>query len=214
MKQEDEDKAYQQLMRGLNALICTEQQQTALYNTLKNKQPLAPKYDGFFLKRNIIKYRIPNTTKTLELVRTPTKKNSILKNIYDAHGIGKGTINFYKFVSRHFLGITRKETTAFLQNQPSYVISRKPPARSNRLIIAKEPNELWAIDLVDFYYTDDNTIRHRNSEENRERAIPIRSYYRYVMTVVDVFSRKLWLEALTFKETEVNTKAALQKIIE
>jgi hypothetical protein len=48
--------------------------------------------------------------------------------------------------------------------------------------------------------------------EQRGR-VQMRTSYRYVMTVVDVFSRKVWLQPLFFKETGEYTAPAFERIL-
>jgi hypothetical protein len=70
--------------------------------------------------------------------------------------------------------------------------------RTNKPIVAYHVNQLWCIDLLDL-----NPFVKRKDNKN----------YRYIMNVIDVFSRKIFLTALKNK-TAVNTMNGLKTIIE
>jgi hypothetical protein len=96
---------------------------------------------------------------------------------------------------------TIKETDIkdFIENQESYQI-QKQPTRTNkknfRPIVAYTPHELWMIDLLD--------TRTMNPLKNKG--------YKYIMTVVDVFSRYAFTEPIKNKTTK-STAEAFEKII-
>lgn len=109
---------------------------------------------------------------------------------------GKGVQAFYDKVRETYIGITRDRVREFLRKQPDYQMTQPFRKKTNRPILARKPNERWAIDLVDMS---------RFKGANRQ--------YRYILTVVDVFSRYIWLMGLKKKESE-DVRDAMDKIIE
>ena len=98
-------------------------------------------------------------------------------------GIGKGIVAFYKLVCQHYIGITRDKCAEYLRDQAEFQLSRPITRRVNKAILSKYPNQVWATDLIDCsHFTKHN------------------KGYRYIMTVIDVFSRKIWLQRLKQKE--------------
>jgi hypothetical protein len=89
-------------------------------------------------------------------------------------------------VCSKYINITRKDIEAFLKKQPNYQMNQRITHRVNKPIIAKAPNSIWCVDLIDLAkYSGHN------------------NFFKYVMVVVDTFSRKVWLE-------KMRTKGALQ----
>lgn len=93
---------------------------------------------------------------------------------------------------------------------------------------------MWSIDLIDMnpddkhVYTDEITgsavgTRNRSGivvpstkvKDNKQQEEEARKNrpWRYIMTVVDVFSRKVWLEPLQGKYTEWDTTPSFKRII-
>jgi hypothetical protein len=73
-----------------------------------------------------------------------------------------------------------------LKKQPNYQMNQRITHRVNKPIIAKAPNSIWCVDLIDLA----KYSGHKN-------------FFKYVVVVVDTFSRKVWLE-------KMRTKGALQ----
>lgn len=110
-------------------------------------------------------------------------------------GIGKGIVGFYKLVCTKYIGITRDMCAAYLKEQAGYQLSRPSTTRVNKAIVSKYPNQVWGIDLIDC-----NHFRAHNTG------------WRYIMTVIDIFSRKIWLQKLKKKDAQVN-RTALASIV-
>jgi len=145
---------------------------------------------GFALVGDKIKYG------TLTLV-APRDHVDILGAMYHAEdnsGLGRGVVAFYKGVTQRYIGITRQMCSEYLSKQGSYQMSRPIVHRTNKAIVAKYPNQVWATDLIDFSHF----LKHNKG-------------WRYVATTIDVFSRKIWLEKLKYKEA-VNTTAAFKRV--
>ena len=78
-----------------------------------------------------------------------------------------------------YINITRKDIEDFLTDQPEYQMNQRITHRVNKPIIAKAPNSIWGVDLIDLSkYSGHN------------------NFFKYVMLVVDTFSRKVWLEKM------------------
>ena len=99
----------------------------------------------------------------------------IYQNIQQGFGTGLG--QFYAQVAQHYLGIRRKETTDFLKHQGDYQLTRTNERHSNKTILAKTPNERWELDCINMEAYPDN-------------------HQRFILTIVDVFSGKVWLRPL------------------
>jgi transposase InsO family protein len=145
-----------------------------------NPKQCATKYKRFILNSNKqIVY------KPLELVvLRKAEIQPTLKRLYhdDANAFGKGIIAVYKYVCSKFINITREDVETFLKAQTPYQLTRTITKRINKPIVADYPNQLWCIDLIDL-----NPYIGHNYQ------------FRYIVNVVDAFSRKVWLEKLRVK---------------
>lgn len=122
----------------------------------------------------------------------------ILANLlkHDKNVLGKGIVNFYKYVCSKYINITRKDIEDFLKDQPEYQMNQRITHRVNKPIIAKAPNSIWGVDLIDLSkYSGHN------------------NFFKYVMLVVDTFSRKVWLEKMRTKGAKQTAKA-LQNVFD
>lgn len=98
-------------------------------------------------------------------------------------------------MSSKYINITRQHIEDLVATENDYQITETITKRTNKPIISKYPNELWSIDLIDL-----------QEYENTYKK------WRYIMTVVDVFSRRYWLRKLIKKEA-THTRDALEGII-
>jgi hypothetical protein len=127
------------------------------------------------------------------------QKTDIMKNIFDEIKLSPSITKFYKQICNSYIGITREESTEFFNNQnKQHTLTQQMKHRTNKPIVAYHVNQLWCIDLLDL-----NPFVKRKDNKN----------YRYIMNVIDVFSRKIFLSALKNK-TAVNTMNGLKTIIE
>ena len=121
----------------------------------------------------------PSPRISLEVVR-PHNHIAVLNAIWNnpREGLGVGINAFYYLVCSRYLGITRVETTQFLQSKGDYQIGRNFKKMDNKKILAKCANERWGIDCISMTaYPDAN--------------------YRHILTVVDYFSKKVFARAMT-----------------
>lgn len=130
------------------------------------------------------KSQIIYTPKNLIIV-PPGQAEQVLQPLYDnlAISAGKGIVPFYKLISNIYGNITRDEVTAFLQKQPHYQVRTRPMKFTKRPILAK-PGEQYEVDLIDMGRYKEHTVKTM-----------------YILTVVDVGSRYIFLRALKTKDS-------------
>jgi len=119
-----------------------------------------------------------------------------LKRLYDDQDFstGSGQDSLYFKVRDKYLNIRRSDVANFLKHQPSYQMTRTTRHHINKPIRASQPNERWAIDLID---VGENYIHGGN---------------RYILTCVDYFSRYVWAEPITNK-TSITVRDAMETIV-
>jgi hypothetical protein len=98
-------------------------------------------------------------------------------------GTGMGIRSFYGKVLQKYIGINRDEVRAFLQKQTPYQLTKAPPRPVNKPIIANYPNHRWEADLIDMA---------QYSGYNKRK--------KYILTVIDVFSRYVFAVGLPNKK--------------
>ena len=113
----------------------------------------------------------------------------VLKLLFDAAapsgGVG-GIQQFYASVERRYLAITKADVQRFLQTQTDHQLGRPLKPHLNSPIVASRPNERWQVDLIVLNAWHPGT----------------RFRYRYILNVVDVFSRKVWARPIVRKTAE------------
>ena len=150
---------------------------------IKGKKRYREKWAPFYVQNNYLIYR----PKELKVIIDPAEKQEILKRLYDddRSGVGSGIVQFYQTVCRKYLNIFRTEVAEFLKRQKNYQLSRNTRHVINKPILASQPNERWAIDLVDMQ---------RYETKNRG--------YKYILTCIDHYSRRVWAKPLKNKTAE------------
>lgn len=159
---------------------------------IKYKSRFLKKFEGFELTRD---NKILYAPLDLEVV-APNEKQKKLEELYnnDNNILGKGAYNLFKYIQSKYIGITRNDVQQFIELQSNYQMIQPANHRVNKPIVSKFPNQLWAIDLIDLQpYMSSNYKA------------------RYIMTVVDIFSRKIWLGKLKKKEA-VEARNAFEEI--
>lgn len=133
-------------------------------------------------KRNKLIFK-PLNLEVIKKKDIPKLLNDIFEN--DTNIIGMGQNTFYKYIMSRYFNITREEVIEFLESKINYQLTRPTNKNINKPILADYPNQRWGIDLIDMnsYKNDNNQIR-------------------YILTVVDIFSRKVFLGMLLFKNPE------------
>ena len=186
-----------------------------------------PLYSRRFLSLNILFGNIDKYNKALEAVRAnplrpdkpyrdyeirenrlfnkkydlmvvfPTEENIgfILTNEFKDNTLYGSTNSFYKSVIQNkYIGITEQDVNEFFKRQPMLQIQKSEKNAVNKPILARSVNEVWSIDHLDLSMY---------SEQHK---------YKYVLVVVDVFSRYMFIEAQT-NLTATTTKETLKRII-
>jgi hypothetical protein len=139
----------------------------------------------------------------LNLIVIPdNERYDVLLKIYKnlKTGVGQGIDMFYNRVREKYLNIRRKDVSEFLKSQKIYQITRPQNHIENKPILATSPNERWGIDCI-------NMVSYASSNGGIDRGI------KFILTVVDYFSRKVWLRSLQ-SQTAVNVRNALRSVVE
>lgn len=150
----------------------------------ENERKFKEKYNNFIVENDELIF------KPLNLIVVPTNEiNNILNDEYHKNNvIGKGLRTFYKYIISKYINIKRKDIDNFMKSNQHYQMTRPIVHHINKPIMAKFPNQLWGIDLIDL-----NPYAKQNYR------------YRYIITVCDIFSRKIWLDRSTEKTAEYIT---------
>jgi transposase InsO family protein len=106
---------------------------------------------------------------------------------------------FYKRVRDTYLNIRRSDVSAFLKSQKVYQITRPQNHKTNKPILALSPNERWSLDCV-------NMVSYASANGGIDAG------YKFILTVCDFFSRKVWLRALK-SQTAVNVRNAMVNVV-
>lgn len=120
-----------------------------------------------------------------------------MSKLYDnpATGGNLGRDKFYSRVRSLTVGISRADVEKFVSNDETYQLLRRIAPRMKvvrPLPVPKEgPNVHWQMDLIDM----------------GEEKIHDNLGHRYVLTMVDIFSKFAWAKALKTKEATEVTKA-------
>ena len=121
---------------------------------------------------------------TRHIVIPKNDSTKVLENVYKTNdfGLGKGQNRFYENVRQKYINITRLQVKEFIRTKSNLQLTKEFQPRVNKPIVSKYPNSLWSIDLMDLsMYSKSN------------------GGYRYIVNVVDVFTRKIWLRGIKEK---------------
>jgi hypothetical protein len=118
------------------------------------------------------------------LVVPPNDRDEILAELYDdeTKGLSLGLNAFYNQVSINYLNINQNYCNDWLRRNGNYQVTRPTKTTTNVPIYTSTLNKRWGIDLI-----------HMTDYPNGK--------YKYILTVVDYFSKKFFAKPLT------NTKA-------
>ena len=169
----------------------------SINNSGKRKRFLAKWEKDFKIENNKLIY-IP-----LKLEVVPDdKRYEVLLKIYKnlKTGVGQGITMFYHRITNNYLNIRRKDVSDFLKSQKLYQITRPQNHIQNKPILAKSPNERWGIDCI-------NMVSYANANGGDARG------WKFILTIVDYFSRKVWLRPLK-TQTAVNVRNSLKNLVQ
>jgi len=161
------------------------------YDTPEKQYAYKTKYKDFGLsadKKSLI-------YEPLHLTVVPKKNiKKILKTEY-LNNFGAGVTNFYKSIRTKYLNIMRQDVSTFIKQQTIPQLTGQFTHRTNKPIVSQFPNQVWCMDLIDV-----------SQYESKNK------HYNYIFNLIDVFSRKLFMEPMKVKSAET-TKKVLQTII-
>lgn len=191
------------LMKTLNNIFYDEEilKEFRKFLTNKNKYQNEKYYSKFindpFNKFQLLNNEIVYKPLNLIVIENKEQKEEVLDKLFndDTNSYGKGVVAFYKYVSSKYINITREDVNNYLSTKGFYQMSQSITKRINKPIISKYPNQMWGIDLIDM-----------NEYIKSNRG------WRYIMTVVDIFSRKVFLNKMKLKEA-MNTRNTFNDII-
>jgi hypothetical protein len=128
------------------------------------------------------------------------ERDMVLKKMYEdiTQGVGQGIDLFYARVRDKYLNIRRSDVSAFLKSQKVYQITKSQNHTTNKPIMSSSPNERYGIDCI-------NMVSCASANGGIDRG------WKFILTVVDYFSRKVWLRALK-SQTAINVRNALINI--
>ena len=128
----------------------------------------------------------------------PAIKQARMTLIYNnvQQGLAMGLNKFYYQVSKQCLNITKAQSAEFMRRQGDWQISRPLKHTLNHPILARTSNEKWQIDCIDL---------------NPYRLV-VPPNPRYIMSVIDVFSKKVFARAIN-NQTSATCRTALNNII-
>ncbi len=189
-------------MKKFNNMFPTQQDYDDLNNYLtdgvfpeniKSRPRYLRKVEGFQKIDDVIKYQPLDLT----LVNPADKEDTLAQLIQnDDNAKGKGVYSLFKYIQSKYINITREDVQKAMESNSNYQMGVQTKHRVNKPIISKFPNQLWAIDLIDLQ-------QYESSNYN----------WRYIMTVVDIFSRKIFLGKLRNKNA-VDTSECFSDIVD
>jgi len=113
----------------------------------------------------------------------PTAQRDAIQEAYDTpEALGKGINLFFAYIETLYLGVRRKTVTAFLKAQVNYQLAASHPRVASRGLSVTTPFQVWAIDLIDL-----------------NPYVGVNRGYRYILSVLDMFSRFAWLVGIKHK---------------
>jgi hypothetical protein len=117
----------------------------------------------------------------LNLIVVPDdKRNDVLKKIYEdiTQGPAQGIDLFYARIRDKYLNIRRSDVSSFLKSQKLYQITKSQNHTINKPIMSSSPNERYGIDCI-------NMVSYASANGGIDRG------WKFILTVVDYFSRKV-----------------------
>ena len=164
-----------------------------LPRTVKNKELYERQYRDFMVERGKLIYE----PKNLEVIR-PSDRKKVLEELYDeVESAGKGQNNFYRWITTQYLGISKRESQAFLKSKEDYQLTRDPHKTLKKPLLANRPFQFFAMDLVDMN-------QYLSVRQNKQK--------RYILSIMDLFSGFTWFEGLKTKEPKEILRA-FQEVI-
>ena len=173
-------------LRQLQQMKLTDRQVDEAIEWIKDGDippPYRDQFHGFIVRDDKLVYEPQN----LEYVR-PKDRKAVMEALYDqVESAGKGQNNWYRYITTKYLGITKRVAQSFLKTREDYQLTRVPTKGLKKPMIATHPFQIFAIDLVDC---------------NQYVGVRANKRYRYIMSIMDLFSGYVWFKPLKKKEPE------------
>ena len=172
-------------LRSLQQMKLTNKEIDDTIKALKNSDSSSEdeSLKNFIVKNDQLVYEPLN----LIVVRTDDHKK-VMEDLYNGiEAAGKGKNNWYRYITTKYLGITKRQAQAFLKSKEDYQLTRKPPVGRQKPILANRPFQIVAIDLVDM---------------NLYVRIKENKGFRYIFSMMDLFSGFCWFKPVKKKEPE------------
>jgi len=174
-------------MLSINQLFKTDNDIEYLKQNITN-----PKYKEYAIENNNLIYKPLNLT-----IVKPSQRETLLQHLFDndSNLLGKSVRLAYRYITSKYGNIRRTDIENMMQKEPINKLQSNIHKRTQKSITATYSNQKWAIDLVDMTELKGN------------------KGFRYIMNVIDIFSRKLWLQGLK-KKDDVSCLSAFKKIVD
>ena len=155
------------------------------------------KWSQFMIKDDKLFYKKLN----LEVI-PDDERESKMKELYENNitGVSRGITMFYYTICEKYLNIRRMDVSNFLKNQKIYQITRTQHHVINKPILSRNVNERYGIDCIDM-----TSFAKENGGINNG--------FKFILTVVDYFSRHVWARKMK-TQTTINVTKALKSIVE
>ena len=174
------------LLRRLQQMKLTDREVNEAIEWIKDEDippPYRDQFHGFIVRDDKLIYEPQN----LEYVR-PRDRKAVMEALYNqVESAGKGQNNWYRYITTKYLGITKREAQAFLKSREDYQLTSIPTRGVKKPMLATRPFQTFAIDLVDM---------------NQYIGVRANKRYRYIMSIMDLFSGYVWFKPLKKKEPE------------
>ena len=130
------------------------------------------------------------------------ERESRMKEMYENNitGVSRGITMFYHTICEKYLNIRRMDVSNFLKNQKMYQITRTQNHVINKPILSRNVNERYGIDCIDM-----TSFAKENGGINNG--------FKFILTVVDYFSRYVWARKMK-TQTAINVTKSLKSIVE
>ena len=145
------------------------------------------RFDKFELKDNKLYYK-PLDLEVIE----DNDKEKIMKDLYNDYKVGPGSSirSFYNKIQQRYLNIKRDDVDKFIKDEPAYQITtHEKPKMINHPNLSHFPNQKWSCDLIDMSIYEGYN-KHK----------------KWILTVIDNFSRYVFAVALPNKEAKTIIK--------
>jgi len=134
----------------------------------------------------------------LELI-PDERVDELLHSFYyhETTGVSLGRDRLYEKMRRQYANVSRSRVMQWLTRQESWQLHRQVSRiHVTQPIVTSAPRKHWQADLIDLHELEGYNNRHR-----------------YVLTVIDLFSKYAWARTFT-KKTAENVASALEEILE